>query len=93
MFSIHCSIIGAVIIALGLYTVVWGKAKDYSESDTKLPSSTIEEETKSMPITAIDDPKIDIIAVNLENQPPPKDEIVEPNKLEKEAELYVAITV
>lgn len=87
------SIIGAVIIALGLYTVVWGKAKDYSESDTKLPSSTIEEETKSMPITAIDDPKIDIIAVNLENQPPPKDEIVEPNKLEKEAELYVAITV
>jgi len=88
MFSIHCSIIGAIIIALGLYTVVWGKAKDYSKSDTKLPSSTIEEETKSM-----DDPKIDIIAVNLENQPPSKDKLVEPNKLEKEAEMYVAITV
>jgi len=93
MFLIHYSIIGAVIIALGLYTVVWGKAKDYSESDTKLPSSTIEGETKSMPITAMDDPKIDIIAVNLENQPPSKDKLVEPNKLEKEAELYVAITV
>ncbi|XP_058760908.1 WAT1-related protein At4g08290-like [Vicia villosa] len=59
------SIIGAVIIALGLYSVVWGKAKDYSES------STIEGETKSMPITAKNDSEIDTISViSEENQPP-----------------------
>ncbi|XP_058754182.1 WAT1-related protein At4g08290-like [Vicia villosa] len=56
------SIIGAVIIALGLYSVVWGKATDYSES------STIKGGTKSMPITINNDPKIDIIAVNLEKE-------------------------
>ncbi|KAK2442217.1 WAT1-related protein [Trifolium repens] len=83
------SIIGAVIIALGLYTVVWGKAKDYSESDSKLPS----EDTKSLPSTSMDDPKIDIISVNMENHPPTNDRLEGLNKLEKESELYVTTEV
>jgi len=35
-----CSIIGAVIIVAGLYTVVWGKSKDMttSSSSTKIPT-------------------------------------------------------
>ncbi|CAJ2644207.1 WAT1-related protein At4g08290-like [Trifolium pratense] len=84
------SIIGAVIIALGLYTVVWGKAKDYSKSDPKLASS---EDTKSLPITSMDDPKSDINSVNLENQPPTNDRLEGLNKLEKESELYVTTEV
>lgn len=28
LFEIICSVIGAAIIALGFYTVIWGKAKE-----------------------------------------------------------------
>jgi hypothetical protein len=68
---------------------VWGKAKDYSESDSKLPS----EDTKSLPSTSMDDPKIDIISVNMENHPPTNNRLEGLNKLEKESELYVTTEV
>lgn len=83
------SIIGAVIIALGLYAVVWGKAKDYS--DPKL-ASVDAGETKTLPTTTTDDPKIDVVVVNLDKQPPVKQTLEEPNTnntVEKETELCV----
>ncbi|XP_020984417.1 WAT1-related protein At4g08290 isoform X1 [Arachis duranensis] len=46
------SIIGSIIIAMGLYLVVWGKAKDHREETINL---------KSLPITVTNDSKIDII--------------------------------
>ncbi|XP_020213131.1 WAT1-related protein At4g08290 [Cajanus cajan] len=46
------SIIGAIIIVVGLYSVVWGKARDYEV--LKLPSTaTVKEtETQQLPITS-----------------------------------------
>jgi hypothetical protein len=41
----------------------------------------------------MDDPKIDIISVNMENQPPTNDRLEGINKLEKESELYVTTEV
>ncbi|RDX65615.1 WAT1-related protein, partial [Mucuna pruriens] len=67
------SIIGGIIIAVGLYLVVWGKAKDHY-SDPKLPSAHAQD-TKSLPITATDDSKINIISGNLEKQPSTQAEI------------------
>ncbi|XP_061356506.1 WAT1-related protein At4g08290-like [Gastrolobium bilobum] len=47
------SIVGAMIIAVGLYSVVWGKGKDYSEPKT--PSATKEQtEIQQLPITSSD---------------------------------------
>ncbi|CAI8597418.1 unnamed protein product [Vicia faba] len=51
------SIIGAVIIAMGLYSVVWGKAKDYSSATTTMPLSSVtmkQSETQQLPITSSD---------------------------------------
>ncbi|KAL1337256.1 hypothetical protein HN51_031919 [Arachis hypogaea] len=45
------SIIGGIIIAVGLYSVVWGKGKDYTDLTTS--STTIKEtETQQLPITS-----------------------------------------
>ncbi|CAI8597420.1 unnamed protein product [Vicia faba] len=44
------SIIGAVIIAMGLYAVVWGKAKDYLSATTTIKQT----ETQQLPITSSD---------------------------------------
>ena len=74
----HGSLIGGIVIAVGLYSVVWGKAKDYSEP--KLPSANAED-TKSLPITATDDSKIDIIYGNLEKQPSTNQKLEETNKV------------
>nr|KYP55168.1 Auxin-induced protein 5NG4 [Cajanus cajan] len=47
------SIIGAIIIALGLYSVVWGKGKDYSDPMPSSPTSiTKQMETQQLPITS-----------------------------------------
>ncbi|PNX79361.1 hypothetical protein L195_g035345, partial [Trifolium pratense] len=47
------SIIGAVIIAIGLYSVVWGKAKDYSATTTAESSVTVKQiEAQQLPITS-----------------------------------------
>ncbi|XP_058760907.1 WAT1-related protein At4g08290-like [Vicia villosa] len=51
------SIIGAVIIAIGLYSVVWGKAKDYSSATTTMPPSPVtmkQIEAEQLPITSSD---------------------------------------
>lgn len=49
------SIIGAVIIAIGLYSVVWGKAKDYSATTTPESSVTMKQiEGQQLPITSSD---------------------------------------
>ncbi|XP_027354165.1 WAT1-related protein At4g08290-like [Abrus precatorius] len=47
------SIIGAIIIALGLYSVVWGKGKDYSNSMPSSPT-TKHTETQQLPMTSSD---------------------------------------
>ncbi|KAG4969909.1 hypothetical protein JHK85_036330 [Glycine max] len=47
---IDLSIIGGIIIAVGLYSVVWGKGKDYKD-DTSSPATTKETETMQLPIT------------------------------------------
>ncbi|KAK7353169.1 hypothetical protein VNO80_18609 [Phaseolus coccineus] len=75
------SIIGGIIIALGLYSVVWGKAKDYSEP--KLASADAEDR-KSQQITATVDSKIDISSENLEKQTSS-----EHNKMGEEREMCV----
>ncbi|KAL9313593.1 hypothetical protein ACSQ67_019045 [Phaseolus vulgaris] len=75
------SIIGGIIIALGLYSVVWGKAKDYSEP--KLASADAQVR-KSQQTAATVDSKIDIISENLEKQTS-----TEHNKIGEEREMYV----
>ncbi|RDX83801.1 WAT1-related protein, partial [Mucuna pruriens] len=45
------SIIGGIIIAVGLYSVVWGKGKDYAD-DTSAPATPKETETQQLPITS-----------------------------------------
>jgi len=56
---IDFSIIGAIIIALGLYSVVWGKGKgkgkgkDYSDPTPPSPT-TKKTETQHLPITSSD---------------------------------------
>jgi len=77
----HGSIIGGIIIALGLYSVVWGKAKDYSEP--KLASADAQVR-KSQQTAATVDSKIDIISENLEKQTS-----TEHNKIGEEREMYV----
>lgn len=45
-----CRVIGAVVIVIGLYLVIWGKSKEYKESgdaDTKLP---IHHQQKGTPV-------------------------------------------
>ena len=79
------SIIGSIIITLGLYSVVWGKAKDYT-GNPKLPSSAAEE-TKSLPVTAKDS-KIEI-AGNLEDQQSTEHQLQEPNNEKKDTELNI----
>ncbi|GMI82911.1 Usually multiple acids move in and out Transporters 17 [Hibiscus trionum] len=51
------SVLGAVIIVSGLYTVVWGKAKDGKQSETDEKSNGMQElpiTDKARPIVAID---------------------------------------
>lgn len=48
------SIIGAVIIALGQYSVVWGKGKDYSNPTAPSSPTTKHTETPQLPITSSD---------------------------------------
>lgn len=31
-----CSVVGAVVIVVGLYLVIWGKSKDQNEQDLEL---------------------------------------------------------
>ena len=40
------SIIGGMIIAVGLYSVVWGKSKDYSASSSTTKAA---DDTKQLP--------------------------------------------
>ncbi|TXG52961.1 hypothetical protein EZV62_022130 [Acer yangbiense] len=46
------SIIGGMIIAVGLYSVVWGKSKDYSASSSKTKAA---DDTKQLPISSKSD--------------------------------------
>ncbi|XP_054788517.1 WAT1-related protein At4g08290-like [Prosopis cineraria] len=46
------SIIGGIIIAVGLYCVVWGKGRD--DSDMTSLSVTVTESTQELPVTSID---------------------------------------
>ena len=71
---------------MGLYSVVWGKAKDYTDN-LKLPSQAAGE-TKSLPIAATDKSKIDI-ASNLENYPSIEHKLEEPNNAGKDTELNI----
>lgn len=50
---IDLSIIGGMVIAVGLYGVVWGKGKDYADLTT--PDTTKEIETQQLPITSSTD--------------------------------------
>jgi len=62
-FSVNArlSIIGGIIIAVGLYCVVWGKGKDdLNLAPSLLASPTTREiETQQLPITSIDISKMD----------------------------------
>lgn len=64
------SIIGGAIIAMGLYTVVWGKSKDYSSDPGILePPSTINvkdsEPGQELPLTSPKGTKIVIPGANI----------------------------
>lgn len=50
------SIIGGIIIAVGLYSVVWGKVKDDPElTSSIIPSPRTKELTQQLPITSTHD--------------------------------------
>lgn len=51
-YFLDFSIIGAIIIAIGLYCVVWGKAKDNSNTTPVSPTTMKQIETQHLPITA-----------------------------------------
>ncbi|KAJ1376898.1 EamA domain [Sesbania bispinosa] len=46
------SIIGAIIIAMGLYSVVWGKGKDHSDTTPPSPTAKQTETQQQLPITS-----------------------------------------
>ncbi|WVY91819.1 hypothetical protein V8G54_037333 [Vigna mungo] len=46
------SIIGGMIIAVGLYSVVWGKGKDYGDEASSSPARTKETERMQLPVTS-----------------------------------------
>ncbi|KAH0989394.1 hypothetical protein GBA52_000877 [Prunus armeniaca] len=46
------SIIGGVIIVLGLYSVVWGKSKDYCKSSAVPSSPAMKDEAHELPISS-----------------------------------------
>ncbi|XP_075497064.1 WAT1-related protein At1g21890-like [Primulina tabacum] len=46
------SLIGAVIIIVGLYSVVWGKSKENSESESKESSACEDEKAHELPVVA-----------------------------------------
>ncbi|KAI4337799.1 hypothetical protein L6164_016174 [Bauhinia variegata] len=50
------SVIGGIIIAVGLYSVVWGKGKDYSDL---APPPTTKETQQQLPITTVDISRMD----------------------------------
>lgn len=41
-----------MIIAVGLYSVVWGKGKDYGDEASSSPARTKETERMQLPITS-----------------------------------------
>jgi len=53
--NIDFSIIGGIIIAVGLYSVVWGKGKDYGDTSSSVgrtAARTKETETMQLPVTS-----------------------------------------
>ena len=45
LFCYRCSIIGSVVVVVGLYLFLWSKSKQIVDSKiVKLPTSTVEEE-------------------------------------------------
>ncbi|XP_044476059.1 WAT1-related protein At4g08290-like [Mangifera indica] len=56
------SVIGGIIIAIGLYSVVWGKSKDYSGS---LPAN---DDAQQLPVTASDKTKMVNTTINNEHR-------------------------
>jgi len=52
LMNIDFSIIGGIIIAVGLYSVVWGKGKDYVDETSSSPARTKETETMQLPVTS-----------------------------------------
>lgn len=55
------SIIGGVVIAVGLYSVVWGKGKDYINSTTTEEANGVKDGAQKLelPITAkVDTPQV-----------------------------------
>ncbi|KAH7524506.1 WAT1-related protein At4g08290 [Ziziphus jujuba] len=84
--TIHLgSIIGAIIIAVGLYSVVWGKSKDYSDSVPPPPSSssttTIPKggEPQELPLTSPNGAKIVDFAGNNSDQQQTEKSVNVPN--------------
>lgn len=79
------SIIGAIIIAVGLYSVVWGKSKDYSDSVPPPPSSssttTIPKggEPQELPLTSPNGAKIVDFAGNNSDQQQTEKSVNVPN--------------
>ncbi|XP_068312274.1 WAT1-related protein At4g08290 [Pyrus communis] len=45
------SIIGGMVIAFGLYSVVWGKSKDYGTNPAVQSNTTVKDEAQELPIT------------------------------------------
>ncbi|KAM1022970.1 WAT1-related protein At4g08290-like [Malus sylvestris] len=45
------SIIGGMVIAFGLYSVVWGKSKDYGTNPAVQSNTTVKDEPQELPIT------------------------------------------
>lgn len=49
------SIIGGIVIAVGLYCVVWGKSKDYKPGPSEAAALKVDDgEAQMLPITAAD---------------------------------------
>ncbi|KAJ4848961.1 hypothetical protein Tsubulata_030833 [Turnera subulata] len=53
------SIIGGIVIAIGLYSVVWGKSKDYASPVSS--SATMKSDAQELPITTTNSAKLVIV--------------------------------
>lgn len=63
------SLLGAIMIILGLYVVLWGKAKDQSNSDPSTEKNEVENgSTNNLTITTTEDCNIDINQPLLQNE-------------------------
>lgn len=60
MLYVNCSLVGSIIIVVGFYSVIWGKAKEWEKEKMSLGSNN---NNKKMPLLqdkVVDDPEVNL---------------------------------